>query len=71
VPAARGGAAAERTQPGRRVLRRRPDHGEPAATIEEQDFSPLLRAREELGGDPADGMRARRDAMLDRLEVLQ
>ena len=47
------------------------DRGVPAATIEEQDFSPLLRAREEVSADAADGMRARRDAMLGHLEALR
>jgi V/A-type H+/Na+-transporting ATPase subunit A len=47
------------------------DRGVAAATIEEQDFSPLLRAREEVGADAAEGMRARRGTMLDRLEALR
>jgi V/A-type H+-transporting ATPase subunit A len=46
------------------------ERGVPATTIEEQDFSPLLRAREELGVSPREEMRDRRDAILDRLEVL-
>jgi V/A-type H+/Na+-transporting ATPase subunit A len=46
------------------------DRGVPAATIEEQDFSPLLRAREEVAADAAGGVRARRDAMLGHLESL-
>ena len=45
------------------------DAGVPAAAIEEQDFSPLLRAREETGTDAA--VAARRDTMLTRLEALQ
>jgi V/A-type H+-transporting ATPase subunit A len=47
------------------------DRGVPAAAVEEQDFSPLLRAREEVGGDGIDEIRARRDTMLDRLEALR
>jgi len=45
--------------------------GVAAATIEEQDFSPLLRAREEVGADAAEALRGRRDAVLDRLETLR
>ncbi|HEY6708148.1 MAG TPA: ATPase, partial [Actinomycetota bacterium] len=44
------------------------DRGVPAAVIEEQDFSPLLRAREEAG-DAAE-VAARRDAMLTCLGAL-
>jgi V/A-type H+-transporting ATPase subunit A len=44
------------------------DRGVPAAVIEEQDFSPLLRAREEAGD--AAGVAARRDTMLARLGAL-
>jgi V/A-type H+-transporting ATPase subunit A len=46
------------------------DRGVPAAAIEEQDFSPLLRAREEAAGDAVAEIAARRDTMLARLEVL-
>jgi V/A-type H+-transporting ATPase subunit A len=46
------------------------DRGIPASTIEEQDFSPLLRAREEVGADAAGAVFGRRDALLDRLEAL-
>jgi V/A-type H+-transporting ATPase subunit A len=44
--------------------------GVPAATIEELDFSPLLRAREDVGPDDADGVRTRGTALLARLEEL-
>jgi V/A-type H+-transporting ATPase subunit A len=44
------------------------DRGVPAAVIEEQDFSPLLRAREEADG--AAEVAARRDTMLTRLGAL-
>jgi V/A-type H+-transporting ATPase subunit A len=45
--------------------------GVPATVIEEQDFSPLLRAREEVAaGDAAAGVGARRERVLDRLEAL-
>jgi V/A-type H+/Na+-transporting ATPase subunit A len=44
------------------------ESGVPAATIEEQDFSPVLRAREEAA-TPAE-VRARQDAMLARLDEL-
>ena len=39
-----------------------------ASTIEEQDFSPLVRAREETDPDDLDGVRRRRDAILATLE---
>jgi V/A-type H+/Na+-transporting ATPase subunit A len=42
--------------------------GVPAATVEEVDFSAVLRAREDVGPDDAAGVRARRDAVLARLE---
>ncbi|WP_406471027.1 V-type ATP synthase subunit A [Streptomyces hirsutus] len=38
--------------------------GVPASVIEEVDFGPLLRAREDVGPDDAAGVAARRDAML-------
>jgi V/A-type H+/Na+-transporting ATPase subunit A len=47
------------------------DRGVPAAAIEEQDFSPLLRAREEVGSDAAAEVAARRDTMLTHLEALR
>jgi V/A-type H+/Na+-transporting ATPase subunit A len=40
------------------------DSGVPAASVEEIDFGPLLRAREDTGPHDADGVAARRDAML-------
>jgi V/A-type H+/Na+-transporting ATPase subunit A len=46
------------------------DRGVPAAAIEEQDFSPLLRAREEAAGDAVAELAGRRDTMLTRLEAL-
>jgi V/A-type H+-transporting ATPase subunit A len=45
------------------------DRGVPAAVIEEQDLSPLLRAREEAGTTAE--VAARRDTMLARLEALR
>jgi V/A-type H+-transporting ATPase subunit A len=44
--------------------------GVPAASIEEQDFSPLLRAREEAGAGDLAEIRARRDLIIGRLEAL-
>ena len=44
--------------------------GVPAASIEELDFGPLIRARDETGTDDADGCRRHRDLMLERLEAL-
>jgi V/A-type H+-transporting ATPase subunit A len=46
------------------------DRGVPASAIEEQDFSPLLRAREEVGPDAARAVEGRRDTLLQRLEAL-
>jgi V/A-type H+-transporting ATPase subunit A len=46
------------------------DAGVPATAIEERDFSPLLRAREETGPADAEGARRRGEVMLDRLEEL-
>ncbi|MFF4585691.1 V-type ATP synthase subunit A [Streptomyces sp. NPDC001388] len=43
------------------------DSGVPAASVEEFDFGPLLRAREDTGPHDATGVAARRDAMLSRL----
>ncbi|MCQ4080610.1 V-type ATP synthase subunit A [Streptomyces sp. RB6PN25] len=50
--------------------RRLVDSGVPAATVEEADFTPLLRAREESGPHDAAGVAARRDAVLARLGEL-
>jgi V/A-type H+-transporting ATPase subunit A len=44
--------------------------GVPAASIEELDFGPLIRARDETGPDDGDGCRHHRDLMLERLEAL-
>jgi V/A-type H+/Na+-transporting ATPase subunit A len=44
--------------------------GTPAAAIEELDFSPVLRAREEVGPADAAGVHRRRETMLARLEAL-
>jgi V/A-type H+-transporting ATPase subunit A len=41
-----------------------------ASTIEEQDFSGLVRAREETAADDTDGVRRRRDEILARLDAL-
>jgi V/A-type H+-transporting ATPase subunit A len=41
-----------------------------ASTIEEQDYSPLLRAREETPADDADGVLARRDQVIAALDSL-
>jgi V/A-type H+-transporting ATPase subunit A len=46
------------------------DSGVPATSIEELDFGPLIRARDETAPDDVDGCRHFRDMMLDRLEVL-
>jgi V/A-type H+-transporting ATPase subunit A len=43
------------------------DSGVTAASVEEVDFGPLLRAREDTGPHDAAGVTARRDAMLGRL----
>ena len=53
-----------------RACEERVDAGVPAATVEELDFSPVLRAREDVGRDDADGVRRHRAAMLTRLEEL-
>jgi V/A-type H+-transporting ATPase subunit A len=47
------------------------DGGVPASAVEEFDFTPLLRAAQETGPDAAEGVRARRDAVLDRLRALR
>ena len=46
------------------------DSGVPATSIEELDFGPLIRARDETGPDDAEGCRRHRDTMLDRLGAL-
>jgi V/A-type H+-transporting ATPase subunit A len=43
-------------------------HGVLAATLEEVDFGPLVRARDETGPGEVDGVRQRRDAVLDLLD---
>jgi V/A-type H+-transporting ATPase subunit A len=45
--------------------------GVPAAAVEEVDFGPLVRAREEAGPHDTAGVAARRDAMLARLREVQ
>ncbi|MXM64656.1 V-type ATP synthase subunit A [Streptomyces sp. HUCO-GS316] len=47
------------------------DCGVPAASVEETDFGPLLRAREDTGPHDAAGVAALRDAMLTRLGELR
>ncbi|MFI9080221.1 V-type ATP synthase subunit A [Streptomyces sioyaensis] len=47
------------------------DAGVPAAAVEEVDFGPVLRAREEVGPDDAAGVAARRDAVLARLREVR
>ena len=44
--------------------------GVPAATVEELDLSPVLRAREEVGPDDAAGLKPVRDTVLARLRQL-
>jgi V/A-type H+-transporting ATPase subunit A len=44
--------------------------GVPAATLEEIDYGPLIRARDELERDDVDGVRGRVDQVLARLEEL-
>jgi V/A-type H+-transporting ATPase subunit A len=44
--------------------------GVPAATLEEVDFGPLVRARDDIGPDDAEGVVKRRDELLARLEEL-
>jgi hypothetical protein len=41
-----------------------------ATTLEEQDYSALVRAREETAADDVAGVAARRDVVLARLEAL-
>jgi V/A-type H+-transporting ATPase subunit A len=47
------------------------DSGVPAATVEQTDFGPLLRAREDTGPHDAAGVAARRDGMLARLRQVR
>ncbi|MER6092282.1 V-type ATP synthase subunit A [Streptomyces bluensis] len=47
------------------------DSGVPAASVEEVDFGPLLRAREDTGPHDTAGVAARRDAMLAGLGAVQ
>jgi V/A-type H+-transporting ATPase subunit A len=47
------------------------DSGVPATSIEELDFGPLIRARDETAPDDVEGCRRFRDMMLDRLEELR
>lgn len=47
------------------------DSGVPAASLEEVDFGPLLRAREDTGPHDAAGVAALRDAMLARLDEVR
>jgi V/A-type H+-transporting ATPase subunit A len=47
------------------------EHGVPAASVEEVDFSPVVRAREEVGVDDRAAVEARRDEVLARLARLE
>jgi V/A-type H+-transporting ATPase subunit A len=47
------------------------EHGVPAASVEEVDFSPVVRAREEVGADDRAAVEARRDEVLARLARLE
>lgn len=47
------------------------DAGVPAASVEEIDFGPLLRAREDTGPHDAAGVTARRDTMLAALDEVR
>ncbi|QBJ96273.1 V-type ATP synthase subunit A [Rhodococcus sp. ABRD24] len=49
----------------------RADAGVSADTLEDVDYGPLVRAREDTGPDDADGVRRIRDAVLARLEELR
>ena len=44
--------------------------GVPASTVEDLDFGPLVRAREETGADDVEGVQRLRDVVLTRLEAL-
>ncbi|MFW6205022.1 MAG: V-type ATP synthase subunit A [Actinomycetota bacterium] len=46
------------------------DRGVPATTVEEFDFGPLVRVRDEAGPDDADAVERRRDEVLRELEEL-
>jgi V/A-type H+-transporting ATPase subunit A len=43
------------------------ESGMPATAVEEIDFGPVLRARDDVGSDDVDGVHRRRDAMLATL----
>ncbi|MFD6324340.1 V-type ATP synthase subunit A [Streptomyces sp. NPDC058442] len=47
------------------------DSGVPAAVLEDVDFGPVLRAREEVGPHDTGGVRARRDVLLARLREVR
>ncbi|MFD5393268.1 V-type ATP synthase subunit A [Streptomyces sp. NPDC127097] len=47
------------------------DAGVPAGAVEEVDFGPVVRAREEVGPDDAAGVAARRDIVLARLREVR
>ncbi|MGW2635203.1 V-type ATP synthase subunit A [Streptomyces chattanoogensis] len=47
------------------------DAGVPATSVEEMDFGPVLRAREEVGPHDATGVAARREVMLARLREVR
>jgi V/A-type H+-transporting ATPase subunit A len=47
------------------------DAGAPASTVEEVDFGPLVRAREETGPQDVDGVAERRDGVLETLGALR
>jgi V/A-type H+-transporting ATPase subunit A len=47
------------------------EHGVPAASVVEVDFSPVVRAREEVGADDRAAVEARRDEVLARLARLE
>ncbi|MFI8089508.1 V-type ATP synthase subunit A [Streptomyces sp. NPDC086080] len=47
------------------------DAGVPASTVEETDFGPMLRAREDTGPHDAAGVAQRREAMLARLGAIR
>jgi V/A-type H+-transporting ATPase subunit A len=47
------------------------EHGVPAASVEEVDFSPVVRAREEVAPGDLAAVEARRDEVLARLARLE
>jgi V/A-type H+-transporting ATPase subunit A len=47
------------------------ERGVPAASVEEVDFSPAVRAREEVGAEDVEAVAARRDEVLARLARLE